>query len=199
MPVFYTYLLLKKGVDYKTFSNKITHFYGKYIGDRVNIWKPIYSYKLQPLSDIHLRSNLQYEIAPVGNITQVYIFFTIGVFILLLAGINYTNLATARAIGRAKETAVKKVVGAAKKTTDRAIFIRISSYCFYRSAAFTNDLFFIAAILQPAYRQGTLFVFIPAFIIVSFRCYHFYRYYLRHISCNRTFIIQTGNSIKGFI
>ncbi|HEX5153769.1 MAG TPA: ABC transporter permease [Parafilimonas sp.] len=112
---YYTYLLLKKGVDYKTFSNKITHFYGKHIGDLFNIWKPIYSYKLQPLSDIHLRSNLQYEIAPVGNITQVYIFFTIGIFILLLAGINYTNLATARATGRAKETAVKKVTGAAKK------------------------------------------------------------------------------------
>jgi putative ABC transport system permease protein len=112
---FYTYLLLKKGVDYKTFSNKITQFYGPHIGNLFNVWKPIYSYKLQPLSDIHLRSNLQYEIAPVGNITQVYIFFTIGVFILLLAGINYTNLATARAAGRAKETAVKKVAGAAKK------------------------------------------------------------------------------------
>jgi putative ABC transport system permease protein len=82
---FYTYLLLKKGVDYKAFSGKISQFYGKYIGDLFNIWRSIYIYKLQPLSDIHLRSNLQNEIAPTGNITQVYIFSTIGIFILLFS------------------------------------------------------------------------------------------------------------------
>ena len=112
---FYTYLLLKQGVDYKAFSKKISQFYEKYIGDLFNIWKSIYFYKLQPLSDIHLRSNLEHEIAPTGSITQVYIFSTIGIFILLLAGINYTNLATARSIGRAKEVSIKKVVGAGKK------------------------------------------------------------------------------------
>ncbi|MCW3092854.1 MAG: hypothetical protein JWP81_3923 [Ferruginibacter sp.] len=112
---YYTYLLLKKGVDHKTFSRKIAYFYGKYIGDLFNTWKSIYSYKLQPLSDIHLRSNLQYEIASNGSITQVYIFSTIGIFILLLAGINYTNLATARAASKAKEIGIKKVVGAGKK------------------------------------------------------------------------------------
>lgn len=112
---YYTYLLLKKGVDHKSFSRKITQFYGKYIGDLFNIWKSIYFYKLQPLSDIHLCSNLQYEIGSTGSITQVYIFSTIGIFILLLAGINYTNLATARAAGKAKEVGIKKVVGAGKK------------------------------------------------------------------------------------
>ena len=111
---FYTYLLLKKGVDHKTLSNKISQFYGKYIGDRFDIWRKIYSYKLQPLSDIHLRSSLQYEIAATGNAKQVYIFSTIAIFILLLAGINYTNLATARSVSRAKEVGVKKVVGAGK-------------------------------------------------------------------------------------
>jgi putative ABC transport system permease protein len=110
----YTYLLLKKDVDYKSFSNKISQFYGKYIGELNNIWRSIYFFRLQPLRDIHLRSNLQYEIAPTGSITHVYIFSTIGIFILLLAGINYTNLATARAAGRAKEVGIKKVVGAGK-------------------------------------------------------------------------------------
>ena len=112
---FYTYLLLKKGVDHKAFSNKISQFYGKYIGDLFEIWRNIYSYKLQPLSDIHLRSNLQYEIAATGNAKQVYIFSTIAIFILLLAAINYTNLATARSVNRAKEVGVKKVVGAGKR------------------------------------------------------------------------------------
>jgi len=112
---YYTYLLLKKGVDRKAFSNKISQFYAKYIGDRFETWKPIYFYKLQPLGDIHLHSNLQYEIAATGNAKQVYIFSTIGIFILLLAGINYTNLATARSVSRAKEVGVKKVIGADKR------------------------------------------------------------------------------------
>jgi putative ABC transport system permease protein len=111
---FYTYLLLRKGVDHKAFSAKISQFYAKYVGDMYPVWRNIYSYKLQPLSDIHLRSNLQYEIAATGSITKVYIFSIIGVFILLLAGINYTNLATARATARAREVGIKKVVGAGK-------------------------------------------------------------------------------------
>jgi putative ABC transport system permease protein len=112
---FYTYLLLKKGVDKKAFSAKITQFYGKYIGELYNIWKSIYFYKLQPLADIHLHSNLQNEIGETGNINQVYIFSAIGIFILLLAAINYMNLATARSVNRAKEVGVKKVLGALKK------------------------------------------------------------------------------------
>ena len=112
---YYTYLLLKKGVDQKAFSDKISQFYKKYIGDRFEIWRSIYFYKLQPLSDIHLHSDLKYELASTGNAKQVYIFSTIAVFILLLAGINYTNLATARSVNRAKEVGVKKVVGAGKR------------------------------------------------------------------------------------
>jgi putative ABC transport system permease protein len=112
---FYTYLLLRKGVDHTAFSNKISQFYGKYIGERFEVWRPIYFYKLQPLRDIHLRSNLQYELAANGNAKQVYIFSTIAIFILLLAAINYTNLATARSVNRAKEVGIKKVVGAGKR------------------------------------------------------------------------------------
>src|SRR4030095_8306453 len=111
---FYTYLLLRKGVDQEAFSGKIWEFYAKYVGYMYPIWRNIYSYKVQPLQDIHLRSNLQYEIAATGSITKVYSFSIIGVFILLLAGINYTNLATARATARAKEVGIKKVVGAGK-------------------------------------------------------------------------------------
>ena len=80
---YYTYLLLKKGVDQKAFSNKISQFYAKYIGDRFEIWRSIYFYKLQPLSDIHLRSNLQYELAATGNAKQVYIFSTIAITIFI--------------------------------------------------------------------------------------------------------------------
>lgn len=148
---FYTYLLLKKGVDYKSFSPKVKQFYKKYVGELYPIWRNIYSYKLQPLGDIHLRSNLQYEIAPVGSITKVYIFSIIGVFILLLAGINYTNLATARSAGRAKEVSIKKVVGAGKK---QLILQYLSESVI---TAFTALLFsfILLFLLQPYFYQLT--------------------------------------------
>lgn len=107
---FYTYLLLKKGVDHQAFAAKIAHLYAQHTGDR----QTDYISNLQPLADIHLRSDLKEEIADTGTIDQIYIFSTIGLFILLLAGINYANLATARSVGRAKEVGIKKVVGALK-------------------------------------------------------------------------------------
>jgi putative ABC transport system permease protein len=148
---FYTYLLLKKGVDHKALSNKISQFYGKYIGDRFDIWRHIYFYKLQPLSDIHLRSNLQYEIAATGNAKQVYIFSTIAIFILLLAGINYTNLATAKSVNRAKEVGIKKVIGAGKRQL-------LLQYLF--ESVFTAILalilsLFLAVLLQPFFYKLT--------------------------------------------
>ncbi|HEX2536091.1 MAG TPA: ABC transporter permease, partial [Chitinophagaceae bacterium] len=111
----YTYVLLKEGTDYKTTSSKIKQFYGKHIGTLSKTWSAIYSFELQPLQDIHLHSKLQHEIAPTGSDLQVSIFIIIGIFILLLAGINYTNLATARSVSRAKEVGIKKVAGAGKQ------------------------------------------------------------------------------------
>ncbi len=148
---FYTYLLLKKGVDAKAFSAKITQFYGKYIGELYNIWKSIYFFKLQPLADIHLRSNLQNEIAATGNVNQVYIFSTIGIIILLLAAINYMNLATARSVNRAKEVGIKKVVGAKKKQLVTQFLLE---------AVLTAIIalvisFLLSFLLQPAFFQIT--------------------------------------------
>ena len=148
---FYTYVLLKRGVDAKAFSDKIALFYGNYIGDLFKLWKPIYSYKLQPLTHIHLRSNLQNEIAANGSITQVYIFFIIGIFILLLAAINYINLATARSTSRAKEVSIKKVAGADRQQL-------IFQYLFESVFTAIVALLFcclLCALLQPAFYQLT--------------------------------------------
>ena len=140
------------GVDYKTFSKKISRFYEKYVGDLFKSWKPIYSYQLQPLGDIHLRSNLQREIAPTGSITQVRIFAIIGIFILLLAGINYTNLATARSAGRAKEVGIKKVAGASKK---QLILQYLSESVFIALVALAWFHFCFTFLLQPFFSQVT--------------------------------------------
>jgi len=69
---------------------------------------------LQPLADIHLNSDLANEAEPNGNANIVFFITLIGVFVLVIAWINYVNLSTARAIGRAKEVGVRKVIGAYK-------------------------------------------------------------------------------------
>jgi putative ABC transport system permease protein len=71
-----------------------------------------FGYYLQPLKSIHLNSNIQYEFEPNGNKALVYIFIVIAVLILLVACINFMNLATARASTRAREVGIRKLVGA---------------------------------------------------------------------------------------
>lgn len=67
---------------------------------------------VQPLRDIYLHSDLNMDLISGGNPTQVWILGIIGVFILLMAGVNYVNLSTATAAGRAKEIGIKKTMGA---------------------------------------------------------------------------------------
>lgn len=69
---------------------------------------------MQPLADIHLKSNLKYD-RPQGNISYIYAFGLIGLFILILAAINYVNLSTARSALRSKEVGMRKVFGAERK------------------------------------------------------------------------------------
>ena len=111
---FYTYLSLKDHVDFARFSDKISRFKGNQTEENEARTQGTYSFKLQPLKDIHLSSHLENEVTANGSMGQIYIFSTIGLFILFLAGINYTNLATARSVGRAREVGIKKVVGAPK-------------------------------------------------------------------------------------
>ncbi|MEQ9414999.1 MAG: ABC transporter permease, partial [Cyclobacteriaceae bacterium] len=83
--------------------------YQKYIADGNG-----YKYLLQPLEDIHLYSNRTNEIKANGNITLVNALVFIGLLILIIAGINFVNLATARSAERAKEVGVRKVLGSRK-------------------------------------------------------------------------------------
>ncbi|GAG56977.1 unnamed protein product, partial [marine sediment metagenome] len=74
-----------------------------------------FEYVLQPLQDIHLHSHSSYEIQQNGNITYVYVFLGIALLVILIAGINFMNLSTARSGKRAKEVGVRKVTGASRK------------------------------------------------------------------------------------
>ena len=70
-----------------------------------------YRYFLQPLADIHLTSQLQAEMKANGDIRYVFIFISIAFFILLIASVNFINLATARSAERAREVGVRKAMG----------------------------------------------------------------------------------------
>ncbi|MEM1120284.1 MAG: FtsX-like permease family protein, partial [Bacteroidota bacterium] len=73
------------------------------------------TYFLQPLTDIHLHSNINFESGQPGDIRYLYLAMSIAFIILLLALINYMNLATARTSQRSKEVGVRKVLGAERK------------------------------------------------------------------------------------
>ncbi len=110
---FYTYLLFKEGHSGAELEEQLPGFIEKYAAQQIQaiLGGPLSSC-LQPLKSIHLRSNLQHEISPTGDIKYVAIFSVIAVFILLIACVNFMNLATARSAGRAKEVGLRKVVGA---------------------------------------------------------------------------------------
>ncbi|GAB3990909.1 ABC transporter permease [Spirosoma daeguense] len=110
---FNTYMLLKPSADPKRIEAAFPAFQDKHVpsqeGSKPSTWSVL---NLQNVADIHLYSHTDSEIEPTGDITYIYLFSAIGLFILLIACINYMNLATARSAGRAKEVGMRKVVGA---------------------------------------------------------------------------------------
>jgi len=111
-PDVYTYLRLKKGFAPGDFEKKMPDFLNKYLGGQIAQLGLKMRPFLQPLTKIHLRSNLEAELKSNSSITYIYVFSAIAVFILLIACINFMNLATARSAGRAQEVGMRKVVGA---------------------------------------------------------------------------------------
>lgn len=109
---FQTYLLLKKNTDLEKFETKMKAFHDKYLGPALKERGIELEVYLQPLKSIHLRSHVQYELGDNSDIRLIYAFWTIAVIVLLIACINFMNLATARSAGRAKEVGMRKVLGA---------------------------------------------------------------------------------------
>jgi len=120
---FYTFIVTSDGTDKNILQEKFQEMVIKYVGPQLReiIGQTIedfrkagndFSYVLEPLKDIHLKGATQYNLEPPGSLTTVYIFAVIAILILLVAIINYVNLATAKSAGRAKEVGVRKVSGA---------------------------------------------------------------------------------------
>lgn len=102
-----TYLLLREGSDFRETEKKISAYIHEHTGDGAEVYDPF----LQPLAAIHLHSNLIGEFEPNSQIEYVYIFAAVAFLILLVACINYMNLATARSLRRSKEIGLRKTMG----------------------------------------------------------------------------------------
>ncbi|MEZ5039305.1 MAG: FtsX-like permease family protein [Saprospiraceae bacterium] len=107
----WTYVKLKKGVTPSQLEALMPDFVSAHFPNFIKADVTLY---LQSLKDIHLHSHLDYEIQPNSDISYIYIFLAIALFVILIAAINYINLATARSAQRAKEVGMRKTLGAQK-------------------------------------------------------------------------------------
>jgi putative ABC transport system permease protein len=147
-----TYVLLRQGVDPTEFEKKLYGTVEKYwlptqlAGGMVNareIAKRI-SFRAQPITDIHLRSEQIDDRLIHGDIRFIWLFGAVAIFILLLAIINFVNLSTAKSANRAKEVGIRKVVGSV-----RAYLIRqfLTESLLYSMLSFSIGLFLAWALL----------------------------------------------------
>ncbi|MBN2348919.1 MAG: ABC transporter permease [Bacteroidales bacterium] len=131
---FNTYLLLEDGASEEELEAKIPAILEKYIGPQLQQAMGIsleefaeagnrYGLLLQPLLDIHLDSKIQHGLKPSSDKKYIYIFIIVALLIIIIAGINYMNLSTARSAGRSKEVGVRKVVGSTRKSLIRQFLV----------------------------------------------------------------------------
>ncbi len=110
-----TYVLLRKDANPAVVEKKFAPIAEKFVGADMKKYNAAVVYKLQPLKDIHLYSHYMLEPGETGDGKTVYLLLAIAFFIVIIAWVNYINLATARAITRAREVGVRKAIGSQRK------------------------------------------------------------------------------------
>ncbi len=134
----YTYLLLKKDVAIHGIYDKYPQLFDKYMLEQSQRVKATIDIILEPLADIHFNSELSQDF-PQGNSNYVYIFGIVGLFLIVIASINYINMSTAFAINRTKEIGLKKIFGAKQRT--------LIVYFTFESIALTLIAFLISIVI----------------------------------------------------
>lgn len=199
----YTYVRLAEGVNPAAFAHKLRLLADKYVRPSLAKSDGIYleddqktegffRFVLQPVTDIHLHSDLLYEMSYNGSMSSIYVFLAIAFFILVLACINFMNLSTARYMNRAKEVGIRKTLGSQKRglmlqfLTESMLMSAMATglailwvlVALYPFAALANKEFSFAVLLQPEVAGAIVgcMVFVgalagsyPAFYLSSFR------------------------------
>jgi putative ABC transport system permease protein len=165
-----TYIKLSKGTDVKAFENKMAGLTQEKFGKRFPPGMSLIFY-LQPLKSIHLYSNFEMDDSNTGDINYVYLFSGIALFILIIAIVNYINLATARYAGRALEVGLSKTLGASRgalikqflsETILIAFFTGFLAWIFSGTglnllSSITGQVFGTGLLIQPWFLLALLF------------------------------------------
>ena len=184
------YLLLPEGFPKENLEAKFPELLKEIFDDEdapnfVRYW-------LQPLFDTHLKSDLRFDFEPHGDLTTVYVFSIIALFILIIATINYMNLATARSARRAREVGLRKLAGGQRQQLIRQFLVESISLVFvamlialilalvllpffntvsgkaFETSALLNWKVMLA-LLMATFAIGIMAGSYPSFILASFR------------------------------
>lgn len=115
----FNYIRVRPGADVKALEAKLLPWVGKHSNWSPDVMASLveqgYTFRLQPVTDIHLGSRLRWELEPNGNREYIYILAAAALLILTIACVNFTNLTTARSAERAKEIGIRKTLGAFRR------------------------------------------------------------------------------------
>jgi len=112
--VVHTYILLSDEQDATALEAKLPTYLESQIGESMQLEGHSFRLGLEPLEDIYLYTTHHSSLSTTGNMASLYIFAGIALMILLIACVNFINLSTARALERAREVGVRKVIGAVR-------------------------------------------------------------------------------------
>ncbi len=146
----YSYVLLREGADPEAFKAKLPALIDKYVAVIFDQFNIKVQYHTIALKDIHLRSNFEGEAEPTGEVGFLYIFGLVALFLVLIASINYMNLATARGIRRSLEVGIRKVLGSGRRQL-MAQFL-LESLLFTAFAVLLSVL--LVVLLLPLFNQA---------------------------------------------
>jgi putative ABC transport system permease protein len=109
------YILLKEGADAQAFAKKAESLYMERAGEMMKSWGTTAHVGFEPMKDIYLKSKSNNGMGPMGSMDRLYLLSGIAAFVIILACINFVNLATARSVYRAKEVGLRKVAGSTRQ------------------------------------------------------------------------------------
>jgi len=154
----WTYVQLHDGINPDLLDERFPEFYQNHYNDLRDADVTLY---LQSLTDIHLKSHHVYEMRPNSNMVYVYILSIVAAIILILACINFMNLATASSAGRAKEIGIKKVFGSQKKS----LILQFLGEAVVQSFVAMLIAIIIVELLIPGYNNFTGKIITPSFLV----------------------------------
>jgi putative ABC transport system permease protein len=143
---YWVYFTLQPGTDVAAAEKAVNLYVKPHVqGDKVITF-------FQPLSDIHLGERMNFDLATVGDKDSLYVFLCIGILVLIIACINYINMATARATNRAKEIGVRKVNGALRLD----LIIQFLAEAFISTIAAAVVAIIAVALILPSFNEFLL-------------------------------------------